>query len=89
MARENTGRRWKLLVLAGAAGFVGRGGIALSPATLVMLLLALFVVVFLVTLALSVSRSAPAINPAPELGDLLPTYLDPSQSQNEAVYGSP
>jgi uncharacterized membrane protein YtjA (UPF0391 family) len=80
---ERARRRWSLLVLAGAAGFVGRGGFSATPGMTVMLLLVLFVVVFLVALGLSVLRDAPVIDPVPE------HYPDPSQVQSEAVYGSP
>lgn len=82
---EHAGRRWKLLALAGAAGFVGRGGITAGPGTMVMLLLALFVAVFLGALAVSVLRGSPPIDAAAEAGRLRPTYPDPPQVQNEAV----
>jgi len=86
---EHAGRRWKLLFLAGAVGFVGRGGVSAGPATVVMLLLALFVAVFIVALAFSMLHGSPAIEVAAEDADYRPAYSDPAPVQHEAVYGSP
>jgi uncharacterized membrane protein YtjA (UPF0391 family) len=81
-------RRWKLLLVAAAAGFVGRGGISARPATILGILLALFVLVFLVALAISMLSDPAAIEPVPETGSVRPYYPESVQVQHEAVYGS-
>jgi uncharacterized membrane protein YtjA (UPF0391 family) len=82
------GRRWKLLLLAAAVGFVGRGGIAAKPAAMLGVLLALFVLVFLVALAISMLSDPAEIEPVPESGSLRPSYPESVQVSHEAAFGS-
>ena len=81
-------RRLKLLAVAAAIGFVGRGGISASPVTLLALLLALFVLVFLVALAVSMVGDV-TIDPESELAGFRSGFSEPAQVSNEAVLGSP
>ena len=88
-SKEGRGRRrLKLLVLAAAIGFVGRGGISASPVTLLALLLALFVLVFFVALAVSMLGEVTS-DPGSEVAGLRSGFSDPAQVSNEAVLGSP
>jgi uncharacterized membrane protein YtjA (UPF0391 family) len=77
------------LVLAAVAGFVGRGELSASPAAIIRILLVLFVVVFVVTLAFSVLSESSMNEPAADAAGIRPALPEPQQGNHEAVFGSP
>jgi uncharacterized membrane protein YtjA (UPF0391 family) len=81
---EKSGRRWRYLILAAVAGFVGRGELDASPASIIRILFALFVIVFVVTLGFSVLSESGLSEPAAD-----PALSEAQQGNHEAVFGSP
>ena len=81
-------RRGLVFVLAAVAGFLGRDGLASTPAGMTRFLVALFVTVFLLSLLFSVLQDRFAI-PSGGEPEAAGDYPEGQQVSHEAVYSSP